>query len=192
MRAYGVRHIALGLACILTLAAVTGAVSAQTMVTVAGSLASVTPTSATITTASGTTTVVITDKTRVIRRLPAKLADIKAGSFLAVTSSKGPNGSLTAISINILDAIPTTRHVNYTMDSGNQMTNADVASVVTAASGRTLKMTYQGQTITILVPDKTPVRRILPAKVADLKVGQHITVRGSSYGGITATYISIE
>jgi hypothetical protein len=72
------------------------------------------------------------------------------------------------------------------------MTNADVTSVVTAASGRTIKMAYEGQTITIRVPEKTPIRRIEPAKIADLKAGQHVTVRGTSYGGITATSISIE
>jgi hypothetical protein len=179
---------------ILALTAVTAsAASAQTTVTVAGSLASVTPTSATITTAAGSTTVIITDETRVFRRLPASLSDIKAGSFLAVTSSKAADGTLTAVSINMIDALRTTAHrANFTMESGNIMTNADVTSVVTAASGRTIKMAYEGQTITIRVPEKTPIRRIEPAKIADLKAGQHVTVRGTSYGGITATSISIE
>ena len=178
----------------LTLMAVTvGAASAQTTVTIAGSLASVTPTSATIATAAGTTTVIITDETLVLRRLPATLTDVKTGSFLAVTSSKAADGTLTAVSISIIDAFGSTaRRANYTMESGNIMTNADVTSVVTAASGRTIKMAYEGKTITILVPDRTPIRRIKPAKITDLKVGQHVTVRGSSYGGITATSISID
>ena len=182
------------LAAMLALAAfAAGAANAQTPVTIAGSLASVTPNSATIATAAGTTTVIITDKTRVLRRLPAALADIKAGTFLAVTSSKGANGTLTAVSINILDALrATSRKAHFTMESGNMMTNADVTSVVTAASGRTITMNYEGQTITILVPEKTPIRRIEPAKLSDLKPGQHVTVRGTSYEGITATSISIE
>jgi len=194
MLTYGIRHAALGLAFILAAAVAAGGIAgAQTTVTVSGSLASVTASSATITTATGNTEVIITDKTRVLRRLPATLADIKTGTFLAVTSSKGAGGSLTAVSITILDAIKATaRHVNYTMESGNQMTNADVISVVTAASGRTLKMNYEDQAITILVPDKTPISRILPAKLSDLKPGQHVTVRGSSYGGITATSIVIQ
>ena len=179
---------------ILTLTAViVGAASAQTAVTVAGSLASVAPTAATIATAAGTTTVIITNETRVSRRLPATLADIKPGSFLAVTSSKAGDGTLTAVSISIIDAFRTTaRRANYTMESGNIMTNADVTSVVTATSGRTIKMAFEGQAITILVPDETPVRRIEPATIADLKVGQHVTVRGSSNGGITAMTISID
>lgn len=186
-------RVGIVLAIVALTAVIVGAASAQTAVTVAGSLASVTPTSATITTAAGTTTVVITNETRVLRRRPATLADIKTGSFLAVTSSKAGDGTLTAVSINIIDAFRTTaRRANYTMESGNIMTNADVTSVVTATSGRRVKMAFEGKTITILVPNKTPIRRIEPAKIADLKVGQHVTVRGSSYGGITAMTISID
>ncbi|HEV2439414.1 MAG TPA: DUF5666 domain-containing protein, partial [bacterium] len=94
---------------ILAAAAVAGgalSAAAQSSTTVEGTIASATATSATVATKMGSTTVTLNEKTRVIRRLPATLADVKVGTFLAITATKAANGTLTAVSMNILDALP--------------------------------------------------------------------------------------
>jgi hypothetical protein len=80
------------------------------------------------------------------------------------------------------------------MESGNVMTNMKVTSIVAGKSGRTLKLTYQGQSTSIVVPDGTLIRRIMPGSVGDLKTGAHVRVRGEAdaYGVITASYVSVE
>jgi uncharacterized protein DUF5666 len=182
---------------VLAAATVAGGVlsaAAQSATTIEGTIASATATSATVATKMGSTTVTLTDKTRVIRRLPATLAEIKTGTFLAITASKAADGTLTAVSVTILDAMPSARKGQWPMESGNIMTNMNVTSIVEGKSGRTLKLSYQDQNTSIVVPAGTPIRRILLGKVADLKAGEHVTVRGDNdgYGVITASSITIE
>ena len=184
-------------AAVLALALVTAGapgVAAQPATTVEGTIATATPTSAVITTKTGSTTVTLNDKTQVIRRLPAALADVKVGTFLAITASKAADGTLTAVSMNILDGFQSARKGQWPMESGNIMTNMNVASVVSGVSGRTLKLAYQDQTTSIVVPNNTPIRRIVEGKLSDLKAGEHVRVRGENdgYGSITASYVSIE
>lgn len=184
-------------AAALAVAAIAGgalSAAAQSTTTVEGTIANATPTSATIATKMGSTTVVLTNQTRVIRRLPATLADVKVGTFLAITASKTADGTLTAVSMNILDAMPSARKGQWPMESGNIMTNMNVTSIVEGKSGRTLKLSYQDQNTSIVVPAGTPIRRILLGKVADLKAGEHVTVRGDNdgYGVITASSVTIE
>ena len=190
-------HRVHALAGILVLALVAAGplgAAAQSTTTVEGTIATATPSSAVITTKMGSTTVTLTDKTRVIRRLPATLADVKVGTFLAITASKAADGTLTAVSMNILDAMPSARKGQWPMESGNVMTNMNVTSIVSGVSGRTLKLSYQDQSTSIVVPNNTPILRILLGKLADLKAGEHVTVRGENdgYGVITASYVSIQ
>jgi hypothetical protein len=177
-----------------TIAGAMMSAAAQSTTTVEGTIANATPTSATIATKMGSTTVALTNQTRVIRRLPATLADVKVGSFLAITASKAADGTLTAVSVNILDAMPSARKGQWPMESGNVMTNMNVTSIVEGKSGRTLKLSYQDQSTSIVVPDGTPIRRIMPGNVGDLKTGAHVRVHGGAdaYGVITASYVSIE
>ncbi|HKX17800.1 MAG TPA: DUF5666 domain-containing protein [bacterium] len=181
------------LVLVLVAAGALGA-AAQSTTTVEGTIATATATSAVITTKTGSTTITLNDKTRVIRRLPATLADVKVGTFLAVTASKAADGTLTAVSVNIVDEMPNARKGQWPMESGNIMTNMNVTSIVSGVSGRTVKLSYQNQNTSIVVPNNTPVRRIVLGKLTDLKTGEHVTVRGENdgYGVITATYVSIQ
>jgi hypothetical protein len=184
-------HRSLAAAAIVFLAAAAGA--AQTATTLDGTIAAATPTSATIATKTGSTTVMLNGATRVIRFLPAALADIKVGTFVAVTATKTSGGTLTAVAVTILDALPGTRKGRWPMESGQIMTNMNVVSIVAGKSGRTLRLRYQAQTTSIVVPDTTPVRRVELGDVADLKAGTHVTVRGETdaYGVFTASSITI-
>jgi uncharacterized protein DUF5666 len=191
-------HRISALAALLTVLLVVGggsSTAAQSLTTVQGTVASATATFAKITTKTGATMVALTAKTRVTRRLPATIADIKVGSFLGVAASKQANGTLLAVSISILDAIKNVaRKGQFPMDSGNVMTNANVTAVVLKKTGRAIKMAYDDKVVFVFVPDNTPIRRIVPAKPADLKTGQRVTVRGAAgaNGGITASSITIE
>ena len=194
MRSYRVSALAAVLAILLPAAGGLSA-GAPPMTTLAGTVASAGPASAKITTKTGAVNVTITAKTRVTRRLPATIADIKVGSFLGVAASKQANGSLLAVSISILDAIKNVaRRGQFPMESGNIMTNANVTAVVVKKDGRAIKMSYDDQSAFVFVPPNTPIRRIVLGKVADLKAGQRVTVRGTAgaKGGITASSISIE
>jgi hypothetical protein len=191
MNTTGTRRLVLA---VIGMLAGCGAAAAQAATTIEGVIATATPTSATITTKMGSTVITLNDKTHVIRRLPATLADVKVGTFMAITASKAADGALTAVSMNILDAIPNARKGQWPMESGNIMTNMNVTSIVAGKSGRTLTLSYQDHSTSIIVPDNTPIRRIVVGKVSDLKPGQHVTVHGDNdgYGVITASYVSIE
>lgn len=182
---------------VLALVAVAGlaiGAAAQSATTVEGTIATASPTSATIATKMGSTTVMLNGKTRVTRRMAATIADIKVGTFLGVAAKKSADGSLTAVSINIIDAIPNARRGQWPMESGDIMTNMNVTSIVAGMSGHTLTLREKDQTATILVPGNTSIHRIELGKLSDLKAGTHVTVRGESdgYGVITAAFVTIE
>jgi hypothetical protein len=168
--------------------------AAQPVTTLEGTVASATRTSAKITTEQGQTVVTLTPKTRVTRRLAATIADIKMGSFLGVAAFKRSNGTLTAVSVTILDAIRDAARVGqFPMESGNIMTNANVTVIVIRKTGRTVKLDYENRSAIIFIPDNVPIHRIVLGKPSDLKAGQHVTVRGEADGGrITAASITIE
>jgi hypothetical protein len=100
-------HTALAFAVAAQLVTVIAVVTAaQPVTTLEGTLASATPTSATVTTEQGQTTVILTSKTRVVRRGPDDRRH-QVGSFLGVAAAKQPNGTLFAVSVTILDAVRT-------------------------------------------------------------------------------------
>jgi hypothetical protein len=188
-------HSALALAvAALLVAGIAVVTTAQPFTTLEGTIASATPTSATVTTERGQITVILTSKTRIIRRGPATIADIKVGSFLGVAAAKQPNGTLSAVSVSILDAVRTVaRAGQFPMESGNVMTNATVTTVVVRKTGRTIKMDYEDKSAIIFIPDDVSIHRILPGRLQDLQTGQHVTMRGEADGGrITAASITIE
>ncbi|HLW47303.1 MAG TPA: DUF5666 domain-containing protein [bacterium] len=168
--------------------------AAQPVTSLEGTVASATATSATITTEQGQTTVILTPKTRVIRHLPAGVRDIRVGSFLGVAATKQPNGTLLAVSVNILDAVKRiARSGQFPMASGNIMTNAGVTAVVVKKAGRSIKMDYDGKSAFVYIPDNVAIHRSVLGTPADLKRGQHVTVRGDADGGrIMAASITIQ
>src|SRR3972149_1560791 len=66
--------------------------------------------------------------TRIIRRATVQLTDIKPNDFVAVTPRREPDGTLTALLINIFppEFKGRVREAQFVMDSGNMMTNAVV------------------------------------------------------------------
>src|SRR5438105_2699843 len=86
----------------LTVPIAGGAAPTGPVATIAGPIAAVNGSSVTIASPDGSRKVVkIQADTLILRRDTATLGAIKAGDALAVTATKGAEGSLTAVSINI-------------------------------------------------------------------------------------------
>jgi hypothetical protein len=118
--------------------------------------------------------------TLILSRETGTLGAIKSGDALAVTAKRGVDGSLTAVSINIISPELWSRvpKGQWTMESGNIMTNAMVAQTVERVEGRTLYMKLDQGTGAISVPTATEIHRLTPVRLGDLKPGMRVTVRG--------------
>ncbi len=166
------------------------------IVIVDGTIAQVARDSLVLTTAGGRTLCKTSAATIIRRRLPARIEDIKVRDYIGVAASKAPDGSLTAVDINIF---PTgsqgvIRDGQSMMSSGNVMTNAVVTEYVTGVSGRTVTLAYGGGTAKITVPPAATVHRLVVTTRSDLRPGRHVIARGAGNGdgSLTATSITIE
>jgi hypothetical protein len=88
------------------------------------------------------------------------LADIKAGDFVASTSTKGTDGKNHAVELRIFpEAMRGLGEGQYPWDlmPNSLMTNATVSAVTGAPQGQTLKVTYKGNESEIVVDPGTPI-----------------------------------
>ncbi|MGF6757549.1 hypothetical protein [Paraburkholderia sp. GAS42] len=108
-----------------------------------------------------------------------KLSDVKVGSYVGTPAISGPDGKLTATSVLLFpEAARGTQEGHFAYDFGpnSTMTNANVDSLVTAASGRELKLSYKGGSNTVTVPENVPVVTFAQATRADLTSGKKVIV----------------
>ncbi len=140
--------------------------------------------------------IVVTGNTLVIQRKLVKLEDIKPNDFVGVTARREADGSLTAISINILppEFRGRVRAAQFVMDTGNIMTNARVFQNVRRIEGRTLYLTLADGAAVIAVPRDAEVLRLTVIKSSDLKPGMRVVVRGEtgSDGSLIAATINVD
>jgi hypothetical protein len=88
------------------------------------------------------------------------LGDIKAGDYIATTSTKGPDGKNHAVEVRIFpEALRGTGEGQFPWDSmpDSTMTNATVSGVTSAPQGQTLKVAFKGNESEIVVDTNTPV-----------------------------------
>jgi hypothetical protein len=158
------------------------ATSADTMANVRGTVVSVSPTSLVIKADTGSVTVKVTQPLQVYDREPGQLADVKANSFIGVTTVKQPDGSERATEIHIFpEALRglgegSRMMTQSTGGSGSRMTNGAVAGSrmtngtasptrmsngkVASVNGSALDVQYSGGSQHVTVPPNTPVTEI--------------------------------
>ena len=111
--------------------------------------------------------------------VPAKLADIKQGSYIGVAALPQADGSQKALEVHIFpEALRglAEGHQPWDLVPKSTMTNANVEAQVASADGQVLTVKYKDGEKKIIVPDGTPIVSYAPGDVSDLKAGAKIFV----------------
>ena len=116
------------------------------------------------------------DKTELVFTQPIKLADIKQGDFLGVTSTRGPGGQLTAYEVRRFPKPLNPGHRPFDGGPNQTMTNATVGTVSQASSGSELTLTYDGGSQKITVPPDASVSELVPGKASQLVPGARVNL----------------
>jgi hypothetical protein len=122
----------------------------------------------------------LVDPARVMALVKASLADIKVGSFIAVTAMPQADGTQKAIAIHIFlesqrGAVPE-RHGPWDLRPGSTMTNAIVETSVTGVDGQTFTVKYKDGEKTVIVPPDTPIVAVAQGSKDELKPGVAIII----------------
>jgi len=143
-------------------------------------------------------TIKLADTPRITAMTKAQLSDIKEGSFIGVTAMPQADGSQKAIGLHIfMDSQKGVVPAGFTpwdREPGSTMTNADVASKVTASDGETLTVTYKDGEKKVTVSPSTPVVRFNPGSKDDLKPGAQFFIVAATKqadGSYTAPAINV-
>jgi hypothetical protein len=107
------------------------------------------------------------------------LADIKAGDFVASTSTKGTDGKNHSVELRIFpEAMRGVGEGQYDWDlvPESLMTNATVSGVTGAPQGQILKVTYKGGESELVVGPDTPIFGYGSADTSLLKPGAAIFI----------------
>lgn len=111
--------------------------------------------------------------------VPAKLTDIKQGSYIGVAGMPQADGSQKALEVSIFpEALRGLAEGFRPWDlvPKSTMTNANVDAQVTSANGQTLTLKYKDGEKKIIVPSGTPVVAFAPGSASDLKPGAKIFI----------------
>ncbi len=138
-------------------------------------------------------TIHLTPKTRFVLVVPAKLAEVKPGSFIGVAAVPGDGGELKAMEVHIFpEAMRGTGEGFRPFDLApkSSMTNGNLSARVDAATGPKLTVTYKGGEQTIVVDPKTPIVALAPGARTDLKPGAAIIARGPKQATARSTPLS--
>jgi hypothetical protein len=126
-----------------------------------------------------------------------ELADIKQGDYVGVASTKGTDGKLHALEVLIFpEAMRGAAEGQYPWDLQPEslMTNAAVAGVAAAPTGRTLKLAYKGGESEIVVGPDAPIVTFQPADASLLKPGATVFIVAQKQpdGTLTAARVTAE
>jgi len=126
-----------------------------------------------------------------------ELSDIKEGDYVGVASLKGTDGKLHALEVLIFpEAMRGTGegHSPWDLQPESLMTNAAVAGVAAAPTGRTLKLAHKGQETEIVVGPEAPIVTFQPADASLLKPGAAVflTAQKQPDGTLTAARVTAE
>ncbi|HUQ24210.1 MAG TPA: DUF5666 domain-containing protein [Burkholderiales bacterium] len=122
------------------------------------------------------------DKTELVYTQPIVLGDIKPGSFLAVTSQKGPDGQLSAIEVRVQPRPISPGHRPFDGRDDQTMTNANLDAMVQASTGRELTLSYPGGSQKILVPESAALFALVPGNRSQLVPGAPVNLTHDAGG----------
>ena len=180
--------------CSIALALATTAGYAQKPVQVRGAISAFDGKSLSVKAADGKAVdIEVSDKAELIFNQPIKLADIKSGDFLAVTSMKREDGSLTAYEVRRFPKPLNPGHRPFQGRDDQTMTNASVSAVVQSANGRELTLTYEGGSQKIVVPENAAIYTQVPAQRSHFVPGAVIFLNATAAedGKLTAQRVQV-
>ncbi len=126
------------------------------------------------------------DKLVVAEVYPIALADIQPGSFIGTAALPQADGTQRAIAITVFpeSARGTGEgHRPFDLQPQSTMTNATVADVTAAPSGRTLKLKYKDGEKTLVVPADAPVVTFRPGDRSLLVPGASVSLSAQVIDG---------
>jgi translation initiation factor IF-1 len=168
------------LAAVLILTA--GAAFPQAPSSVEGTVASVLMDRVQIKTADGKTVVaVLPAGMSVTRRVNVVWSDIHAGDWVGVDSKPGDDGRQESVAINVFapSMVGKVRKGQFTMASGDLMTNALVDQITPDASGAALVLKNDEAMVPVRITAATTVHRLRDAAASDLRAGLSVSIRGT-------------
>ena len=113
----------------------------------------------------------------------ATMADFKPGSYVGVTSLKGPDGRLVARRVHALGPQVPQMHGAWDSLPDSMMTNANLESSAQVTGGNELTLKYKDGEQKILVTPQTEFFTFAPGSRADLKAGETIFTGARNEGG---------
>ncbi len=111
---------------------------------------------------------------QVVTTKQASAADFKPGSYIGVTSVKGPDGRLVAKRVHALGPQVPQMHGAWDSIPNSMMTNANLVSSAQVSGGNELTLKYKDGEQKILVTPQTEYYTFEPGTRADLKPGETI------------------
>lgn len=147
-----------------------------------GTITSVVGTYIKIATGSGRrVTIAVPETAPVAVVAPARIEDIKPGSYIGTTAVPQPDGTLMAIEVHVFPE--SMRGVGegfrpWDLQPESTMTNGTVGTVA-GTSGRRLTVTYHGGEKTVVVPPQAQIVMIEKGSPALLVPGAHVIVFAS-------------
>ena len=166
---------------LLCLSAVASAAAAEeTQIHVRGSVVGLVDSTLTVATREGPTLeVTLPEAVAVSGVARAEVSDIKTGDYVGIASLPQTDGSDGALNVLIFpEALRGVGEGSFAWDlqPNSSMTNATVADAVTGVEGRTVTVTYNGQSKDLTVPETTAVVTLAQATLADLKPGAPVFI----------------
>ena len=163
------------------------AAAAPPSVRLRGVVQSVTPEMMTIKERSGEVIPLVLSSKLVVNEVyPIALSDVKAGSYIGTAAMPQPDGTQRAIAVTVFpESARGVAEGSYPFDlrPESTMTNATVADVVAAPTGRTLQVRYKDGAKTIVVPPEAPVVSFRPGDRSLLVPGASVSLSAQAIDG---------
>ena len=111
---------------------------------------------------------------QVVTTKKVSAGEFKAGSYVGVTSVKGPDGRLLAKRVHALGPAVPQMHGAWDGMPNSMMTNSNITNITKAGKGSELTLTNKEGEQKILVDADTEYYNFVPGTRADLKKGETI------------------